>query len=137
MKPSLIHLEHALPPLAELGLEHLVPVLLRGGKVTLDTDTIARILKGLAVGADKRAARSLVAISLATGEELLGWELEPKLEAEALKNAALKTFDEAKESILGFFSSLGLSLNVTPDSSAPGEENPETVETNALAATES
>lgn len=117
MQPSLIHLEHALPALADLGLETLVPLL--GGR-GLQAETIAAALQGLSGGAEKRAARVLVAVARATAKELLAWENDPKAKEEALREAALSSFDEAKQAVVGFFDSLGLSLPGTPDSSEPG-----------------
>ena len=111
-------------PLAELGLEHLVPVLMRGKNVELDSDTISRMMTGLADGAKKRASRRLVAVSLASGEDLLEWEVDSAKETQALKHAALMGIAEAKEAIVGFFGSLGLSLNVFHGSLEPGEESP-------------
>ena len=123
---SLVHLEHALPALAELGLEHLIPVLMAGGAVSLDSDAVRSILQGLSLGAQKRSARRLMAISQATGEDLLSWEVDASREAEALRLAALSSFDDAKVAILGFFGSLGLSLNVIPGSSEAVETQVET-----------
>ncbi len=115
-KPSLIHLENALPPLAEMGLEHLVPVVLQGG-AGLDPNTLAALLGSLALGAQKHAFRRLVAVARATDAELFDMEMNPAKEAEAQRAAALLPFDEAKEVLVGFFSSLGLSLSITPASS--------------------
>jgi hypothetical protein len=122
MEISLIHLEHAMPPLAELGLEHLVPVLLGGGRVELDADSVAALLHGLADGAKKRASRRLVAISRASAEELFNWESNPEARNIAEKAAALLTWSEAKDSILGFFSSLGISPEGFQPSSGTGEQ---------------
>ena len=124
MKTTLIHLEHAMPPLAELGLEHLVPLFLGGGQVSLDQSAILNILKGLSEGAKKRAARRLVAVSRATGEDLLSWEVDNSKESAALNSAALLGFDEAKEAISGFFESLGVSLNAIQASSDAMVETP-------------
>lgn len=121
MQPALIHLEHALPALAELGLEHLVPLL--GGQ-GLEPGALAAALQGLAGGADKRAARLLVAVSKATGMELLGWEGDPALKERALADAALTPFDQAKEAVVLFFASLGTFQPATPDSSEPGKAAP-------------
>ena len=121
MTPSLIHLEHALPPLAELGLEHLVPAFLGGGRVGLTQETISNLMQGLAFGAEKRAARRLVAISQATAQQLLEWEISPDLQTKAEAAAALCGFDEAKGAISDFFGSLGLSLNGIQDSSGTEE----------------
>jgi hypothetical protein len=126
MQPALIHLEHALPPLSELGLEHLIPALMQGGgKASIDADSISAILQGLANGAQKHAARQLVAVARASAEDLLLWEVDAKTEAEAFRRAALSTPEEAKRAVLGFFSSLGLSLDVIPVSLEPETENPE------------
>lgn len=121
MQPSLIHLEHALPALAELGIEHLVPLL--GGR-GLNVEVVGAALKGLASGAEARAARLLVAVAKATGPELLAWESDADLKARALKDAALATFEEAQESVGAFFASLGLSPLAIPVSSETGTEAP-------------
>jgi hypothetical protein len=124
-KPSLIHLEHALPPLAELGLEHLAAALLGGGRLRLDADDLGAMLKALAHGAEARAARRLLAVAKASGEEILAWETDEEAERKALQAAALAPYDEAKEAITGFFASLGLSLNASLDSSETPGEAPE------------
>jgi hypothetical protein len=121
MQPSLIHLEHGLPALAELGIEHVIPLL--GGGV-LDASTLGAALQGLAGGAQKRAARVLVAVSKATGKELLAWEADPTAQVQAEKEAALLPFDEAKQAVMDFFASLGPSPFVIRDSSEIGKETP-------------
>ena len=124
MALSLIHLEHAMPPLAELGLEHLVPIFLAGGKVGLDSETISRLMTALSDGAQKHSVRRLVAIAQATGEDLLGWEVESAKEADAQRAAALMSLEEVKAVVSGFFASCGLSLDLTPASLAPVEGSP-------------
>ncbi len=120
MQPSLIHLEHALPALAELGIEALVPLL--GGR--FDATTLAGAMQGLASGAEKRAARVLVAVSKATASELLAWENDPSARERALKEAALASFEDAKVAVISFFGSLGISPGDTPGSSALGKSAP-------------
>lgn len=130
-KPSLIHLEHALPPLAELGLEHLVPALLGGGRVQLDSEVLGELLAALADGARKHAARRLVVVVQSTKEQLLEQETDAKAADAALRQAAFASLDEAREAITGFFSSLGVSLSAslasletpgTRATEAPGQE---------------
>lgn len=120
MQPSLIHLEHALPALAELGIEALVPLL--GGR--FDATTLAGAMQGLASGAEKRAARVLVAVSKTTAVELLAWENDPSARERALKEAALASFEDAKVAVISFFGSLGISRGDTPGSSDPGKSAP-------------
>ena len=116
-----IHLEHALPALAELGLETLLPLL--GGR-GFEEAAVGRALQGLAGGAEKHAARRLVAIASASAEELLTWESNAEAKARALEKAALADLAKAKESISGFFASLGPFLPSTPGSSEPGKKTP-------------
>lgn len=115
MKPLCdIHLEHALPVLAELGLDALVPLI--GGQ-GFTRENIAGALAGLAQGAEKRALRHLVAIAGATGEELLAWEENPEAQARALTAAALLSVSEGKQAVLDFFTSFGPYLSSTHASS--------------------
>lgn len=119
MKISTIHLEHALPALAELGIETLVPLL--GGQ-SLTPESLHTALEGLAGGAKRQAIRQIVAIAQASGEELLAWE-DGGADARkrALTAAALANVEEAKQTVLDFFSSLGPFLPSTHASSAqPG-----------------
>lgn len=114
MQPlSLIHLEHALPPLAELGLEHLVPVLLGGGRVALDAETLGDLLRALASGAEKHAARRLLVVARSTKEQLLEQETSAKALDDALQAAAFASLDEAKGAITDFFASFGVSLDAS------------------------
>jgi hypothetical protein len=122
VKISTIHLEHALPALADLGLDGLVPILMSGGK--LEASALAGALQGLSAGAEKHAARQLVAVARATGEELLAWEETPDAKARALKAAALSDFNEAKQAVADFFSSFGFSPASIPGSSDPAMESP-------------
>lgn len=116
-----IHLDHALPALADLGIETLVPLL--GGQGFTEA-AAARALQGLAAGADRRAVRRLVAVASASGEELLEWEDDPAKQAAALKKAALTDLAEAKETVTAFFASLGPFLAFTQGSLEPGKEAP-------------
>jgi hypothetical protein len=122
VKLSTIHLEHALPALADLGLDGLVPILMSGGK--LEASALAGALQGLAAGAEKHAARQLVAVARATGEELLAWEETPDAKARALKAAALSDFNEAKKAVADFFTSFGFSPDSIPGSSEQETEPP-------------
>ena len=121
MQPSLIHLEHALPALAELGLDALVPLI--GGQ-GFSPEALGKALQGLASGAEKRAARVLVAVSKATAKELLAWESDPSARDQALKEAALAPFEEAKLAVMGFFGSLGISPGAIPSSLEPPTSAP-------------
>lgn len=116
-----IHLTHALPALADLGLEALFPLL--GGQGFSEA-AVARALQGLAAGAERKAIRRLVAIASASGEELLEWEDDPTKQTAALRKAALADLAEAKEAVTAFFASLGPFLPSTPASSEPGKEAP-------------
>lgn len=117
---SLIHFEHLMPPLSELGLEHVIPIVMRGGGA-ITAEDVARVLKGLASGADAHAARRIVAVAMSTGEDLLAWEVDSAKSADALRTAALLDFSEAKDHVIRFFSSLGLSLDVIPTSLGTGD----------------
>ena len=99
-----IHLDHALPALADLGLEALAPLLSGQG---LTGEAIAAALQGLARGAEKQAIRRLVAIARATPEQLLAWESSPEARGEALQAAARADLAESQESLTDFFTSLG------------------------------
>lgn len=125
MQPALIHLEHALPALAELGLEALVPLI--GGQ-GFDAGSLGKALTGLAGGAEKKAARVLVAVARSTAKELLAWETDQSAKDRALQEAALLPFEQAKTEVISFFSSLGLFLPATPDYSGEVEKIPATPE---------
>lgn len=116
-----IHLEHALPALAELGLETLIPLM--GGR-GFEEAAVGRALQGLAGGAEKHAARHLVAIASATAEELLTWESSTEAKDRALEKAALVDLAKAKEAVTDFFASLGPFLPSTPGSSEPVKAAP-------------
>lgn len=124
-KPSLIHLEHALPPLAELGLERLASALTGAGRVVFTSEDLREILQGLAGGAQKHAARRLVMVAKSSATDLLAMELDTKAEADALRDAALLPYDEAGEAIADFFASFGLSLKASLGSSENLGEAPE------------
>lgn len=112
---QLVHFEHALPALAELGLEHLVPLFLGGDRAqVLDEATVRKVLGSLSSAAEARAIRRLVVVSRASAEQLLEMETDQAAKTRALREAALCTADEAKEAVLGFFSQLGISLDVSP-----------------------
>lgn len=125
MNLKLIHFEHALPPMAELGLEHIIAPVLRalaganitGALVSLEEESLAKVFKALASGAQSKAARRLVAVLRASDHELLDWEDDAAKEAEAVKAAALLEVTEIRETVSGFFASLGLSLKASPASS--------------------
>ena len=110
-----------MPPLAELGLEHLVPVLMGGGQVALDAETVGVMLQSIADGAKKHASRRLVAVARASADELFLWESSPEARAIAEKAAALLGWEEARGCVLGFFTSLGLSPPNFPASSEIGK----------------
>ena len=112
---QLVHFEHALPALAELGLEHLVPLFLGGDQaLVLDEATVRRVLGALSSASETRAIRRLVVVSRSSAEQLLEMETDQAAKTKALREAALCTSDEAKEAVLGFFSQLGISLDVSP-----------------------
>lgn len=112
---QLVHFEHALPALAELGLEHLVPLFLGGDRaLVLDEATVRRVLGALSSASETRAIRRLVVVSRSSAEQLLEMETDQAAKTKALREAALCTSDEAKEAVLGFFSQLGISLDVSP-----------------------
>jgi len=123
---QLIHFEHALPALAELGLEHLVPLFVGGGQVALDSDVVKKVLDSLSGASKTRAIRRLVMVSRASAQDLLAMEVDTKKESEALNAAALCSPEEAKAAVLGFFSQLGISLDVSPASSETGATETET-----------
>ena len=123
MNLTVAHFEHAMPALAELGLEHLVPAYLRGGQVLLDQEALALLMSSLSGGAQKHAARRLVAVLSATAAEVLAWELNAEAQRRAEDAAALLTFTQAQEIITPFFAPLGDSLSATRASSATGTEN--------------
>lgn len=130
MNLKLIHFEHALPPMAEMGLEHIIAPVLRalaggnitGALITLEEEALAKVFKALASGADSRAARRLLAVVKASADELLAWEDDAAKGAEAVKKAALLDAKEVQEALSGFFGSLGLSLKPSQDSSVPPKE---------------
>lgn len=128
MTPCQVHLDHALPLLPELGLEYLVPLLAEGGQVALDTESIEKLVRGLATGAKSRALRKFVAVSRGSAEEVFAWEVDSAREALALKEAALLPWQDSVQAVLDFFSSFGISLSITQDSSDPAEpkKDPET-----------
>lgn len=117
MKLAVIHFEHALPPLAEAGLEHVIAPIFRavlaggleGAITVMDEDTLAKATKALAGGASSRAMRRLLAVLKASADDLLQWEEVAEAEAKAVKAAALLDASEAQEVLADFFSSLGLS----------------------------
>lgn len=112
---QLVHFEHALPALAELGLEHLVPLFLGGDRAQgLDEATVRKVLVALSSASETRAIRRLVVVSRSSAEQLLEMETDQAAKTKALREAALCTADEAKEAVLGFFSQLGISLDVSP-----------------------
>ena len=112
---QLVHFEHALPALAELGLEHLVPLFLGGDRAqVLDEATVRKVLGALSSASETRALRRLVVVSRSSAEQLLEMETDQAAKTRALREAALCTSDEAKEAVLGFFSQLGISLDVSP-----------------------
>ena len=114
---QLVHFEHALPALAELGLEHLVPLFLGGDQAqVLDEATVRKVLGALSSASETRAIRRLVVVSRSSAEQLLEMETDQAAKTKALREAALCTADEAKEAVLGFFSQLGISLDVSPAS---------------------
>lgn len=114
---QLVHFEHALPALAELGLEHLVPLFLGGDRaLALDEATVRKVLGALSSASETRAIRRLVVVSRSSAEQLLEMETDQAARTRALREAALCTADEAKEAVLGFFSRLGISLDVSPAS---------------------
>ena len=122
MKATVIHFETAMPALADLGLEHLVPALMGGGQVDLSEDTLKAVLDGLAKGANAKAVRRLVMVSKASAEELLEAEVSTAKEAELLVNAAKADVTEAKQAVMDFFASFGLSLPPSPGSLGQGGE---------------
>ena len=117
MTPCQVHLDHALPLLPELGLEHLVPLFTGGGEISLDAGSLTAILAGVAAGAKSKSLRKFVAVSRTSAEGVFAWESDPAAEASALKEAALLPVKESAQAVLDFFSSFGISLNVTPGSS--------------------
>lgn len=124
MQPCQVHLDHALPLLPELGLEHLVPLLAGGGQVDLDSEKLQGLLQGIAKGAGNRSLRRFVAISRATGDEVFAWESDKAAEASALREAALLPWNESMKAVLDFFSSFGISLTTTPGYSGEQESRP-------------
>lgn len=118
---SLIHLEHALPALAELGAEHLLGPMLSGNQEALQAalapEAIGNLLRGLASGAERRAARRLLLVARATADELLAMEANPALEQEALRQAAKCSLAEVQAVVIGFISGSAPSPLATPASS--------------------
>lgn len=122
MNPCQVHLDHALPLLPELGLEHLVPLLAGGGQVNLDTASLQALLQGIAKGAENRSLRRFVAISRTSAEQLFDWESDKEKETAALREAAMLPWADSMKAVMDFFSSFGISLTATQDSSGEGEE---------------
>lgn len=121
MQPCQVHLDHALPLLPELGLEHLVPLLAGGGQVDLDPAGLQALLQGIAKGAGNRSLRRFVAISRTSAEQLFAWESDKSKEAEALREAAMLPWADSMKAVMDFFSSFGISLSATPGSSGEAE----------------
>lgn len=119
MKLSTNHLEHVLPVLAELGLAAVLPLLRPGAEK--DPDAISGAIVGLATGAEKRTLRHLVAISKASGEEILAWEESPDALERALKLAAVADLSDSVTAVKNFFFSLRHYLPSIQDSSETGD----------------
>lgn len=131
MQPlHLVHFENATPAMADLGLEHLLGPLfqaifqkdINALQGALTTEGLGQIMKGLAEGSKRQALRRLTVALVTPGAELLKAEGDPKA-MKALEDAqALRPIGEIFAEFMDFFSSLGLSLPDTPDSS--GETEP-------------
>lgn len=134
MDLHLVHFEHAAPAMADLGLEHLLGPLAAAivlGETAalaaaLDPESVGLILKGLASAGEKRAARRLLVALSTPGNELFKAEGDPKLMATLLEAAAKRPLKEGWQEITGFFDSLGVSIRLTPGSSADANEGSET-----------
>lgn len=119
MNLSTDHLEHVLPVLAELGLASVLPLLRPGAEK--DPDAISGAIVGLATGAQKRTLRHLVAISKASGEEILAWEENPDSLERALKAAAVSDLSDSVTAVKDFFFSLRHYLPSIQGSSETGD----------------
>ena len=83
-------------------------------KLGLSEATVRKVLGALSSASETRAIRRLVVVSRSSAEQLLEMETDQAAKTRALREAALCTSDEAKEAVLGFFSQLGISLDVSP-----------------------
>ncbi len=141
---KLIHFEHAVGPLADMGLEHVVTPLFQAvlampteamspeAKRTalnlavqgvLEDGVLEKVFRALVKNADTRATRRLVAVLGASANDLFdGWENgDGTAEKAALKNAALMSPGEIAQEIGAFFGWLGLSPASSPASSGNAE----------------
>lgn len=148
---KLIHFEHAVAPLADMGLEQVVTPLFRA-VLALPTEdmtpeqkrealkqavqsvmgdgVLENVFAALVKNADTKATRRLLAVLGATAEEIFDkWENgDGAGEKEALRSAALMSPAEAAAEIAAFFGWLGLSRASSLVSSGTGEGTDETAQ---------
>lgn len=148
---KLIHFEHAVAPLADMGLEQVVTPLFRA-VLALPTEdmtpeqkrealkqavqsvmgdgVLENVFAALVKNADTKATRRLLAVLGTSAEDIFdGWENgDGTAQKEALRSAAMMTPAEAAAEIAAFFGWLGLSRASFPVSFETGDETEKTAQ---------